>query len=120
MGAKQNIGRTTNSWISAPFMEFHQTLTSRAAAISPFLDQLMQFIRLFMGKFGAAKKHEEGIEIALGEALTNDVIHGNHENPEKQVHVTCRCSMDGEVGIALRDDRKCFDSHDVARPTEPQ
>ena len=120
MGAKQNIGRTTNSSISAPFMELHQTLTSRAAAISPFLDQLMQFIRLFMGKFGAAKKHEEGIEIALGEALANAVIHGNHENPEKQVHVTCRCSMDGEVVITLRDEGKGFDSDAVPDPTEPQ
>src|SRR6266849_1555733 len=73
MGAKQNIGRTTNSSIPAPFMELHQTLTSRAAAISPVLDQLMRFIRLIMGKFGAAKKQEEGIEIALGEALANAV-----------------------------------------------
>ena len=119
MRAKQNIGRTTNSSISAPFTELHQTLTSRAAAISPVLDQLMQFIRLFMGKFGA-KKHEEGIEIALGEALANAVIHGNHENPEKQVHVTCRCSMDGEVVITLRDEGEGFDSDAVPDPTEPQ
>jgi len=120
MRAKQNIGRTTNSSIPAPFMELHQILTSRAAAISPFLDQLMRFIRLVMGKFGAAKKQEEGIEIALGEALANAVIHGNHENPEKQVHVTCRCSMDGEVVITLRDEGEGFDSDAVPDPTEPQ
>ena len=73
-----------------------------------------------MGKFGAAKRHEEGSEIALGEALANAVIHGNHENPEKQVHVTCRCSMDGEVLITLRDEGKGFDSDAVPDPTEPQ
>ena len=120
MGAKQNIGRTTNSSISAPFVELHQALTSRAAAISPFLDQLMRFIRLFMGKFGATKKDEDEIDIALGEALANAVIHGNHENPEKQVHVTCRCSMDGEVVIALRDEGEGFDSDAVPDPTAPQ
>ncbi len=120
MRAKQNIGRPTNSSIPAPFMELHQILTSRAAAISPFLDQLMRFIRLVMGKFGAAKKQEEGIEIALGEALANAVIHGNHENPEKQVHVTCRCSMDGEVVITLRDEGEGFDSDAVPDPTEPE
>ena len=120
MGEKQNIGRTTNSSISAPFVELHQTLTSRAAAISPFLDQLMRFIRFFMGKFGAARKDEDQIEIALCEALANAVIHGNHENPEKQVHVTCRCSMDAEVLITLRDEGEGFDCEAVPDPTEPQ
>jgi serine/threonine-protein kinase RsbW len=120
MGAKQNIRRTTNSSISAPFVELHQTLTSRAAAVSPFLDQLMRFIRLSMGKFGAAKKDEDGIQIALGEALANAVIHGNHENPEKQVHVTCRCSMDAEVVLTVRDEGEGFDSDAVPDPTGPQ
>ena len=120
MVAKQNVGPTTNSSISAPCVELDQALTSRATAISPFLDQLMRFIRFFTGKFGAAKKDEDDIEIALGEALANAVIHGNHENPEKQVHVTCRCSMDGEVVITLRDEGEGFDWDAVPDPTEPE
>jgi len=67
-----------------------------------------------------AKEAEEGIEIAIYEALANAVIHGNHENQEKQVHVACRCSMDGEVLITVRDEGQGFDSRAVPDPTEVQ
>jgi serine/threonine-protein kinase RsbW len=80
----------------------------------------MRFIRVFMEKDGTAKKAEEGIEIAIYEALANAVIHGNHENQEKQVHVACRCSMDGEVLITVRDEGQGFDSRAVPDPTEAQ
>ena len=79
----------------------------------------MQFISLFTRKFGAAKETEE-IEISLCEALANAVIHGNHEDPEKHVFVVCRCSMDGQVMITVRDEGEGFDSRAVPDPTEPQ
>jgi serine/threonine-protein kinase RsbW len=101
-------------------IELRQTLTSRAAIISPFVDQLMRFIKLFMGKFANAKENEDEIEIAIREALANAVIHGNHENPEKHVYVSCRCSMDGEVLITVRDEGEGFDSRAVPDPTVPQ
>jgi serine/threonine-protein kinase RsbW len=78
----------------------------------------MRFIRFFMEKFGAGKKGEDEIEIALGEALANAVIHGNHEDPEKQVHVTCRCTMDAEVVLTVRDEGEGFDSRAVPDPSE--
>ena len=62
----------------------------------------MRFIRLFMSRLGIARETEEEIEIAVLEALANAVIHGNDENPEKRVHVTCRCNMDGEVSCTTR------------------
>jgi serine/threonine-protein kinase RsbW len=80
----------------------------------------MRFIRFFMENGGTTKEVEEGIEIAIHEALANAVIHGNHENQEKQVHVACRCSMDGEVLITVRDEGKGFDSRLVPDPTEAQ
>ena len=120
MNAKQNIGRARKISRAAPFVELDQSIPSRASAISPFVNRLMRFIEFFMGKVAAA--HEEGaeIEIALGEALANAVIHGNHENPEKQVFVTCRWSMDGEVLITVRDQGQGFDSESVADPTTPE
>ena len=104
MTGTHNVGHTTSNSISAPFVELHQSLPSRASAISSFVDELMRFIRFFMERGGTAKEAEEGIEIAVYEALANAMIHGNHENQEKQVHVACRCSMDGEVLISVRDE----------------
>jgi serine/threonine-protein kinase RsbW len=60
------------------------------------------------------------IEIALDEALTNAVVHGNHEDPRKQVHVTCRCSTDGEVSVMVRDEGKGFDRDALPDPTDPR
>jgi serine/threonine-protein kinase RsbW len=115
-----NVGHTPSNSISAPVIELQQSLPSRASAISSFVDDLMRFIRFFTEKSGTAKEAEEEIEIAISEALANAMIHGNHENPEKQVHVACRCSMDGEVLISVRDEGEGFDSGVVPDPTEAQ
>jgi serine/threonine-protein kinase RsbW len=73
-----------------------------------------------MQKFCAVKENEDEIEIALREALANAVIHGNHEEIGKRVYVTCRCSLDGEVLIVVRDEGEGFDSRAVPDPTDPQ
>ena len=78
----------------------------------------MRFIKTFMSKFGNVKENEDESETALREALENAVIHGNRENAEKQVHVACRCSMDGEVLITLRYEANGFDTSAVPDPTE--
>jgi serine/threonine-protein kinase RsbW len=80
----------------------------------------MRFIVLLMGKFGRSKETEGEIEIALSEAIANAVIHGNHENADKHVDVTCRCSMDGELLIIVRDEGEGFDCFAVPDPTEPE
>ena len=86
MGAKQSIGRITDSSISAPFLELHQALTSRPVAISPFLDQLIRSIRFVMGNFGAAKKDEDVIEMALGEALAHVAFVGGEWSARHLLH----------------------------------
>src|SRR3979411_1914277 len=88
--------------------------------MSSFVDQLMRFIRFFMEKAGTTTEAEEEVEIAIYEALANAVIHGNHENQEKQVHVACRCRMDGVVLISVRDEGEGFDSRVIPDPTEAQ
>jgi serine/threonine-protein kinase RsbW len=98
---------------STPFVELRQSLPSRVAVVSPFVDQLMRFIL----NFRMADGSEIDIEMALLEALANAVIHGNGDNSGKRVYVTCRCYMDGEVSITVRDDGKGFDSSTVLYPT---
>jgi serine/threonine-protein kinase RsbW len=98
---------------SVPFVELRQSLPSKVAAISPFADQLMRFILNFRSADGS----ETDIEMALHEALANAVIHGNGKNSCKRVYVTCRCYMDGEVSITVRDEGRGFDSNAVPDPT---
>jgi serine/threonine-protein kinase RsbW len=109
----QSLSLLARNAHSAPFVELRQSLPSKVAAISPFTDQLMRFILNFRSMDGG----EGDIEMALHEALANAVIHGNGENSSKRVYVTCRCYMDGEVAITVRDEGKGFDSSTVPDPT---
>jgi len=98
---------------SVPFVELRQSLPSRVAVVSPFVDQLIRFIL----KFRIADGSEIDIEMALLEALANAVIHGNGENSSKPIYVTCRCYLDGEVAITVRDEGEGFDGSAVPDPT---
>jgi serine/threonine-protein kinase RsbW len=82
-----------------PFVESKQPLPSQLHTVSPFIDRLMRFVAMFRGADGS----EVDFEVALLEAILNAVIHGNAEDPEKRVYVTCRCTIDGEVSISIRD-----------------
>jgi serine/threonine-protein kinase RsbW len=98
---------------SVPFVELRQSLSSKVGAISPFTEQLMRFIL----NFRMADGSEIDIEAALLEALANAVIHGNGDGSCRRVYVTCRCYMNGEVAITVRDEGKGFDSSTVPDPT---
>src|ERR1700723_1315032 len=98
---------------SVPFVELRLSVPSKGAVISPFTDQLIRFILNFRKADGT----ETDIEMALHEALANAVIHGNGENSCKRIYVECRCYMDGEVSITVRDEGSGFDSSAVPDPT---
>ena len=98
---------------AVPFVELRQSLPSKVAAISPFTEQLMRFILNFRMTDGS----EIDIEVALREALANAVIHGNGHSFCKSIYVTCRCSMDGEVAMTVRDEGQGFDPSVLVDPT---
>ena len=99
----------------APCLELERSLPSEVASISPFVDRLMVLFR----KCGCVSQGESDVEIALREALTNAIIHGNHENPRKHVYVRCRCKPD-EVSIAVKDEGRGFELNKIADPTAPE
>jgi serine/threonine-protein kinase RsbW len=113
MAQTQSLSFLPRNGHSVPFVEVRQSLPSKVAAISPFTDQLMRFILNFRSADGS----ETDIEMALHEALANAVIHGNGENSGRRVYVECRCYMDGEVSITVRDEGRGFDSSAVLDPT---
>lgn len=97
------------------YAELRQSLPSQIPVISPALDQTLDFL----AKQRKADGSEIDIEVALGEALANAVIHGNREHSSKRVSVTCRCTRDGEVSIRVQDQGHGFDTDTVPDPTIP-
>ena len=97
------------------YAELHQMLPSQIPAISPALDQTLDFL----AKRRKADGSEIEIEVALGEAIANAVLHGNRERAGKCVSVVCRCTNDGDVTITVQDQGMGFESKHVPDPTIP-
>ena len=74
---------------------------------------------LLFRKCGCVSEGESEVEIALRGALANAIIHGNHENSGKHVHVRCRCEPT-EISIAVKDEGRGFDIERIADPTAPE
>lgn len=105
-----------NTSPSVPYMQVRHSLRSRIEYISPVADCLMSLI----GSCRAADGSEVDIEIALREALTNAMVHGNHGDPEKHVDIVCRCGLNGAVDLTIHDEGQGFDSRALPDPTAGQ
>jgi len=98
-------------FIRAP-LGVHTWLRSEIRLISPFADWLMSLIagsRCVRGK-------EELVELALREAVSNAMLHGNRMNIRKLVHVRCCCDGTKGVFIVVRDQGHGFDPNKVPDP----
>jgi len=92
--------------------EIEAWLPSEIKAISPLVDQLM---RLIEGSRCVAG-NEYAVELALREALSNAVIHGNEMDAHKLVRIYCRCEHGKGVRLTVKDEGKGFDSAAVPDP----
>jgi serine/threonine-protein kinase RsbW len=86
-------------------LEIDFWMPSEVRAISPLVDRLMELIERAKCVPGA----EFDVELAIREALGNAVQHGNQENPDKKVHIRCRCESGNEISIVVTDEGKGFD-----------
>src|SRR5712664_4813920 len=93
-------------------LEVHTWLPSDIGLISPFVDWLISLIaesRCVRGK-------EEFVELALREAVSNAILHGNRVHTRKLVHVRCCCEGTKGVFIVVRDQGHGFDPNSVPNP----
>jgi serine/threonine-protein kinase RsbW len=95
------VGKHSRSSI----LEIDAWMPSKIQAISLLVDRLMSLIERTKCVRGA----EFDVELAIREALGNAVVHGNHENPDKKVHIRCRCESANEVSIVVTDQGEGFD-----------
>ena len=80
-------------------------IPSEVKAISPLVDRLMRLIEgshCIVGEEGA-------VEMALSEAVSNAVVHGNRLDARKLVHVRCRCKVDEGIFLIMSDQGQGFD-----------
>jgi serine/threonine-protein kinase RsbW len=94
---------------SGSLLEVDAWIPSEIKAISPLVDSLM---RLIEGSH-CITGEEHAVELALREALSNAVVHGNRLDAHKLVHVRCRCKVGKEISLIVSHQGQEFDAHNV-------
>jgi serine/threonine-protein kinase RsbW len=62
----------------------------------------------------------EGIGLAVREALTNAMVHGNHCEPQKTVRLSVTVSEDCDLLIIVKDSGPGFDISRLSNPTSAE
>jgi len=73
----------------------------------------------FLSRFGAGDDVVFAVDMAIREAVTNAVIHGNKQDGNKNVVVSFSKSANA-LEIQVRDQGHGFDPEGVADPTDPR
>ena len=82
-----------------------ETVATAAAAVAEFLN-----------RSGISEEAAFGIDMAVREAVTNAVLHGNRQDESKTVDVTLKSSPDA-VEISVHDQGAGFNPDEVPDPT---
>ena len=80
-------------------LEVDAWMPSEVKAISPRVDRLMRLIE----ESHCIPGKQSAVELALSEALSNAVIHGNRLDARKLVHVRCRCKVGNGISLIVSD-----------------
>ena len=73
----------------------------------------------FVQSCGLGEELAFGIDMAVREAVTNAIVHGNQEDEAKKVEVTFNC-LEHALEIEVKDQGAGFDPAKVPDPTAPE
>jgi serine/threonine-protein kinase RsbW len=93
-------------------LEVDTWVWSEIGLISPLVDWLMSLIAVSR----CVLRDEQFVELALREALSNAMLHGNRLEAGKLVHIRCCCEFGHGVFIVVRDQGHGFDPSNVPNP----
>lgn len=72
-----------------------------------------------LGSSGVSEEVAFAVDIAVREAVTNAILHGNKQDESKAVHVTAR-TFANSMEITVADEGEGFDPANVPNPTESE
>jgi serine/threonine-protein kinase RsbW len=96
-----------------PTLYVSLTMRTEIDAVSDLVDRLMPLIKISH----CVRGDERDVEIAVREALANAVLHGNKQDVEKKVYISCCIRPGSDLFIVIRDEGGGFDSSAVPDPT---
>ena len=95
--------RMIGVWETQEAIRFDETIPARVAAVGPVVERVMAVVE----HAGCVPDKAHDVDLAVREAVTNAVIHGSREDPEKEVHISVSCDVSGDVHVTVRDTGMC-------------
>jgi serine/threonine-protein kinase RsbW len=97
-------------------LRFYDVIPSTFEALDEVIETLMILVR----EMKCSLRDTEEIELAMREALANAVVHGNKQDPEKQVVVRCFCQPDRGMLLIVEDEGSGYNPAKVPNPTSAE
>ena len=94
-------------------VEFHSAIKSRVDVLDRAVEQIMKLVR----RLPCVTGDLDGVELALNEALANAIVHGNQQDPNKNVQICGGCERSGDLLLAITDEGVGFDHNLIPDPT---
>ena len=91
------------------------TLPSRIETVAKAANAVADFV----SRSGISEEAAFGIDMAVREAVTNAVVHGNAQDEQKAVELTLKSSPEA-VEITVHDQGQGFNPEEVPDPTESE
>jgi serine/threonine-protein kinase RsbW len=93
-------------------VEFKEKLTTDVKTIAPFVERIYQITVDLTG----SKEEAHKVKLALEEALSNAIRHGNKMDPSRHVHVFV-CAGQEKIILDVHDEGDGFDHLSIPDPT---
>jgi len=97
-------------------LRFYDVIPSTLQA----LDEVIETLMILAHEMKCDSRRLEEVELALREALANAVIHGNRQDPDKNVVVRCFCQPDRGMLLIVEDEGMGFNPSRVPNPTHAE
>jgi serine/threonine-protein kinase RsbW len=97
-------------------LSFKMTIKSHRGELAQAADRIMSVVQTLP----CVPEDLDNVHLALLEALSNAVIHGNREDPGKNVGICTDCDGQSQMLIAVTDQGDGFDPTALADPTSAE
>ncbi|MCX6149483.1 MAG: ATP-binding protein [Ignavibacteriales bacterium] len=84
-----------------------------------YLPEIEEFLQKIGTENNIEKTKQNNLVLAINEATTNGMMHGNKGNFEKKVKISISVS-DSEIKSVIKDEGNGFNPKEVPDPTEPE
>lgn len=100
--------------------QLHNNFDLKIASIPGSINTVEQMIEKVRNENNIPENEYANMLVAVTEAVTNAIYHGNQSDPNKWVKINCEIKPEGNLVFVVEDEGKGFDYYNLPDPTAPE